>query len=93
MKPEDVDASEEYYKTIRADFFPTLELVLNIRKDRKPLLSIAVYPHYEAAQAILPERQKIRIGHDTTHPRSFIKGTKIKWATIDHHIVTYIIKL
>ena len=31
MKPEDVDAAEAYYKTIREDFFPTLELVLNIR--------------------------------------------------------------
>ena len=30
MKPEDVDAAETYYKTIREDFFPTLELVLNI---------------------------------------------------------------
>ena len=59
MKPEDVDASEEYYKTIRADFFPTLELVLNIRTGPTSLMSIAVYPSYEAAEANLPERQKM----------------------------------
>ena len=64
MKPEDVDASEEYYKAIRADFFPTLELVLNIRTGPTSLMSIAVYPSYEAVQANLLERQKM---HDHVH--------------------------
>ena len=82
MKPEDVDASEEYYKTIRADFFPTLELVLNIRKDRKPLLSIAVYPSYEAAQANLPDQTSSRIERNTTRRRNLIRETKIKSAKI-----------
>ena len=59
MKPEDVDAAETYYKTIREDFLPTLELVLNIRTSPTSLMSIAVYPSYEAAEANLPERQKM----------------------------------
>ena len=59
MKPEDVDAAEAYYKAIREDFFPTLELVLNIRTGPTSLMSIAVYPSYEAAEANLPERQKM----------------------------------
>ena len=59
MKPEDVDAAEAYHKTIREDFFPTLELVLNIRTGPTSLMSIAVYPSYEAAEANLPERQKM----------------------------------
>ena len=59
MKPEDVDATEAYYKAIREDFFPTLELVLNIRTGPTSLMSIAVYPSYEAAEANLPERQKM----------------------------------
>ena len=59
MKPEDVNAAETYYKTIREDFFPTLELVLNIRTSPTSLMSIAVYPSYEAAEANLPERQKM----------------------------------
>ena len=70
MKPEDVDASEEYYKTIRADCFPTLELVLNIRTGPTSLMSIAVYPSYEAAEANLPERQKM---HD--HVQATLKDT------------------
>ena len=72
MKLEDVDASEEYYKTIRADFFPTLELVLNIRTGPTSLMSIAVYPSYEAAEANLPDQTSSRIGHDTTRPRNLI---------------------
>ena len=59
MKPEDVDAAETYYKAIREDFFPTLELVLNIHTGPTSLMSIAVYPSYEAAEANLPERQKM----------------------------------
>ena len=61
MKPEDVDAAETYYKTIREDFFPTLELVLNIRTGPTSLMSIAVYPSYEAAEANLrAERVNLR---------------------------------
>ena len=59
MKPEDVDATEAYYKAIREDFFRTLELALNIRTGPTSLMSIAVYPSYEAAEANLPERQKM----------------------------------
>ena len=70
MKPEDVDASEEYYKTIRADFFPTLELVLNIRTGPTSLISIEVYPSYGAAEANLPERQKMH-----KHVQATLKDT------------------
>ena len=70
MKPEDVDATEAYYKAIREDFFPTLELVLNIRTGPTSLMSIAVYPSYEAAEANLPERRKM---HD--HVEATLKDT------------------
>ncbi len=57
QSPEDVDAAEAYYKKIRDQAFPTLELVLNIRTGPTSLMSIATYPSYDAAARNLPARQ------------------------------------
>jgi len=79
MEPEDVDAAEAYYKTVREDFFPTLELVLNIRTGPTSLMSVAVYPSYEAAEANLTARQKF---HD--HVQATIKDTFYYEGDISH---------
>ena len=79
VKPEDVDAAEAYYEAVREDFFPTLELVLNVRTGPTSLMSIAVYPSYQAAEANLPQRQKF---HE--HIQATIKDTFYYEGDISH---------
>ena len=57
---EEADHSEELYDKIRAEPFPTLELVVNIRTGPTSILSFAVYPSYESAASNLEGREKFQ---------------------------------
>ena len=54
---EAIEEAEVEYKKIRAEAFPTLELVLNIRTGPKSVMSVAVYPSKESADSNLPARK------------------------------------
>ncbi len=57
---EEADHSEELYDKIRAEAFPTLELVVNIRTGPTSILSFSVYPSYESAASNLEGREKFQ---------------------------------
>ena len=57
---EEADHSEELYDKIRAEAFPTLELVVNSRTGPTSILSFAVYPSYESAASNLEGREKFQ---------------------------------
>ena len=48
------------YDKVRADAFPTMQLVATIRTSPKSLLSVALYPNYESAASNLAARDKFQ---------------------------------
>ena len=57
---EEADNSEKLYDKIRAEAFPTLELVVNIRTGPTSVMSVAIYPSYESAASNLEARKNFR---------------------------------
>ncbi len=57
---EEADNSEKLYDKIRAEAFPTLELVVNIRTGPTSVMSVAIYPSYESAASNLEARKKFQ---------------------------------
>ena len=57
---EEADYSEKLYDKVRAEAFPTLELVVNIRTGPTSLMSVAIYPSYESAASNLGSREKFQ---------------------------------
>ena len=60
LSKEEADQAEELYIKIRAEAFPTLELVVNIRTGPTSILSFSVYPSYESAASNLEGREKFQ---------------------------------
>ena len=68
---EAVDEAEILYEKIRAEAFPTLELVMNIRTGPTSLMSVAVYPSKESADSNLTAREKFQEKLDSSLKDSF----------------------
>ena len=71
ISEEAVDDAEILYEKIRAEAFPTLELVMNIRTGPTSLMSVAVYPSKESADSNLTARGKFQEKLDSSLKDSF----------------------
>ncbi len=71
ISEEAVDDAEILYEKIRAEAFPTLELVMNIRTGPTSLMSVAVYPSKESADSNLTARGKFQEKLDASLKDSF----------------------
>lgn len=57
---EALNSGEQLYKEIRAEAFPTLELVVNVRTGPTSLMSVAIYPSHESAASNLEARARFQ---------------------------------
>lgn len=76
---EDADYSEELYDKVRAEAFPTLELVVNIRTGPTSLMSVAIYPSYESAASNLKARKKFQEEIEATLKDSFFHEGEVTY--------------
>ncbi len=76
---EAVDEAEILYEKIRAEAFPTLELVMNIRTGPTSLMSVAVYPSKESADSNLTAREKFQEKLDSSLKDSFFHEGEVTY--------------
>ena len=76
---EEADNSEEIYDKIRAEAFPTLELVVNIRTGPTSVMSVAIYPSYEPAASNLEARKKFQEDIEASLKDSFFHEGEVTY--------------
>ena len=54
-----MDKIEALYESIRAEYYPNLEQVIEVRSGPKSAISIALYPSFERAETNLEGRNKL----------------------------------
>ena len=54
-----MDKIEALYESVREEYYPNLEQVINVRTGPKSAISIALYPSFESAETNLKGRNKL----------------------------------
>ena len=54
-----MDKIEALYESVREEYYPNLEQVINVRTGPKSAISIALYPSFESAETNLEGRNKL----------------------------------
>ena len=54
-----MDKIETLYESVRKEYYPNLEQVINVRTGPKSAISIALYPSFESAETNLEGRNKL----------------------------------
>ena len=73
------ESAKILYEKIRAEAFPTLELVMNIRTGPTSLMSVAVYPSKESADSNLTARGKFQEKLDSSLKDSFFHEGEVTY--------------
>ena len=76
---EALESAEQFYDRIRAEAFPTLELVVNVRTGPTSLMSLAIYPNDESASSNLEARSKFQKEIEKTLTDSFFHEGKVSY--------------
>ena len=59
VEENSMDKIEALYESVREEYYPNLEQVINVRTGPKSTISIALYPSFESAETNLKWRNKL----------------------------------